>query len=333
MPFFRGNQELNKYKWIYSVLKFTGLLWFFNSRMLIGKQQFVLCYHRISEQKFSQHISYLKAHFNILPLKSLLNLVFKSGDKLKGNSNKPFLALTMDDCYSKEFQNAFIVCQSHHVHCTYFVPTHYTENQLSLWALRLIHVLKEIDVPCTIKDFEGVPVTFKQEIDKINFERKWIQIFSDNKVQTVEIEDLFNQFFMINELKDHADVVIGKDAIQTKSSNTYTSFQSHTVSHPKLYLCSEQQLVHEFEVSRKFLFNLSVNEEQYVICYPYGSKTHIGNSYIIASNYYEYGVTLQSGIVTKQSEKMLVPRIGIYEHDTYQSIRVKMFFAQLRAII
>jgi peptidoglycan/xylan/chitin deacetylase (PgdA/CDA1 family) len=324
---------MHKIKLIYSILKLTGVLWLFNRLMTRNEQRLVLCYHRISEMKFDQHISFLKEKFDIVPLHSLLSVTFNTHKTPQPHSTRPLLALTMDDCYGKEFHQAYTVCQKHLVHCTYFVPTHYAEKQVSLWSLRLIDLLRRLELPCTITDFEDAVVTFNNDQDKRAFELKWVQTFLDNPTQTDDIEELFNQFFTTNKLEDYACAVIGKDVIQAKSNNTFTSFQSHTVGHPKLYLCSEKQLEHEFETSKSYLSSYSAHEEQYVICYPYGSSTHIGNSYIKASNYYEYGVTLQSGVVAKQLEKMLIPRIGIYEHDTYQSIRVKIFFAQLRAIV
>jgi peptidoglycan/xylan/chitin deacetylase (PgdA/CDA1 family) len=323
---------MQKIKSIYWILKWTGLLCFFNRVSVKTNKHIVLCYHRISEEKLNQHINYFTTHFDVVSLKALLDHVFHNHEPIILSSHKPLLALTMDDCYSKEFHQAFTVCQKQQVHCTYFVPTHYAEKQVSLWSLRLIDMLKRLELPCTITDFDGVKVTFSQEQDKRDFELKWIKTFLDNQQQTHEIEELFVKFYVMNKLEDHADPVIGNDIIASKAANTYTSFQSHTVTHPKLYLCTATQLQHEFEASKAYLSKLSINENQYVICYPYGSAVHIGDSYKEASNYYEYGVTLQSGLVTKQTHQMLVPRIGIYEHDTYQSICVKIFFAQLRSI-
>jgi len=321
-----------KIKLIYTLLKFSGILWLFNRLMTRNEQRLILCYHRISEMKFDQHISFLKKKFDIVPLHSLLSATFNRHKTPKLHFTKPLLALTMDDCYSKDFHQAFIVCQKHQVHCTYFVPAYYAEKRVSLWSLRLIDMLRRLALPSTITDFEGVQVSFNLEQDKRAFEMKWIKRFLDNQYQTHEIEELFDKFYVINKLEDHADSVIGNDIIVSKATNTHTSFQSHTFTHPKLYQCTTTQLKHEFDASKSYLSKLSLNENQYVICYPYGSAVHIGDSFKEASNYYEYGVTLQSGLVSRQTHKMLVPRIGIYEHDTYQSICLKIFFAQLRSI-
>ncbi len=324
---------MHKIKLIYNILKLTGILWFFNRLMAQKEQRVVLCYHRISEMKFDHQISFLKEKFDIVPLNSLLTATFNSHKSPQPQSTKPLLSLTMDDCYGKDFHQSFTVCQKHQVHCTYFVPTKYAEHQVSLWSLRLIDILKKLDLPCSITDFEGIEITFNEEQNKKAFELKWISKFLNNKQQTSEIEALFDEFFTVNNFKDQADAVIGNEIIVLNSDNKFTSFQSHTVSHPKLYLCSPTKLKHEFEDSKIYLSKLALNENQYVICYPYGSFVHIGDSFKEASNFYEYGVTLQSGLVNRYSDRMLVPRIGIYEHDTYQSICVKVVFAQLQAIL
>jgi peptidoglycan/xylan/chitin deacetylase (PgdA/CDA1 family) len=322
-----------KIKLIYTLLKFSGILWLFNRLMIRNEQRVILCYHRISEKKFEQHIRFLKEKFDIVPLHSLLSATFSTHKTPQLHSTKALLALTMDDCYGKEFHQAFTVCQKHQAHCTYFVPTYYAEKQVSLWSLRLIDMLRKLELPSTITDFECVQVTFNHEQDKRAFELKWISKFLNNKQQTSEIEALFDKFFTVNNFKDQADAVIGNEIIVLNSDNKFTSLQSHTVSHPKLYLCSPTQLKHEFEDSKLYLSKLALNENQYVICYPYGSSVHIGDSFKEASNFYEYGVTFQSGVVNRYSDRMLVPRIGIYEHDTYQSICVKVIFAQLQAIL
>ncbi len=315
------------------LLKLSGILWIFDRKMLSGKHQLVLCYHRISEQKLRLHISYLKKHFNIIPLKSMLNAVFDNNDSHEHSSNKPLLALTMDDCFTTDFLNANKVCQENKINCTYFIPIFYMQNNKSLWSYRLNYFLSNIKTPNTIIDFENNKVVLSNDYEIKKFEVNWIQKFLYDNIQTLDIDFVIDQFISINSFIENVDVVIDETVIRNNCHNKYASFQSHTVTHPKLFMCSEQELEIEFETSKNILSNLSENEVQYVICYPYGSSTHIGNSYTKASKYYEYGVTLQSGVLNKQTDKMLIPRIGIYEHDTYQSIRMKIFFAQLRAII
>jgi peptidoglycan/xylan/chitin deacetylase (PgdA/CDA1 family) len=259
-----------------------------------------------------------------------MSSLFENKDSSINESNKPLLALTMDDCFKTDFLSANKICQENEVNCTYFVPVYYMESKKTLWSYRLNHFLSNKKTPCRIIDFDNNEVILKGELDIKIFEEKWINFFLYNEIQTLEIDIVIDKFLSVNSFIENLDSVIAEDVIRLNRNNKYASFQSHTVTHPKLFLCSEQELEYEFGRSKEVISKLDVNEKQNVICYPYGSNIHIGNSYVKASNYYEYGVTLQSGVVTSQSNKMLIPRIGIYEHDTYQSIRVKIFFAQVR---
>lgn len=288
----------------------------------ITNKPVVLCYHRITKQKFDAQVSFLKKLGVIKPFKKLVN------DSIKAKPSFS-IALTMDDCYSQEFNNAYDVCQKQQVHCTYFLPTSYSANHKSLWSLRLINFLNQLSLPATIKGLDGKEVTFNTEQDKHQYELHWVKEFLNNDTQTKEIEGQFDTFFEVNKSQDTADVVMSKEQLQSITSNQYTSLQSHTVTHPKLFLQSTSERNNEFETSKKYLQDITT-EEQHTVCYPYGSAKLIGDSYKQAKEYYTYGVTLQAGCVKKDTNPMLIPRIGIYEHDTSFRILLKILNSQFK---
>lgn len=322
-----------KMRWIYLILKFSGLLWIFTRILIKGNKHVVLCYHRISKEKLNQHINYYKSQFNVVPLKTLLNTVFQNNTTTVLGNKKIMLSLTMDDCYTDDFFHAFKVCQSNKVHCTYFVPTFYSEGNMPMWPLRFVKFLESLNIPSSLYDFNGTLVCFNSNRDIQKFSSKWFNEFQNGITQTLEIEKIFDVFFNINNFSDRSSKVIDKEIILSCSKNPYATFESHSYSHAKLTFCNDNQLNEEFINSLEYLDELIPDKSHNVFCYPYGGKFHIGESYKKLSNYYKFGVTLQKGVISKKSNKVLLPRIPIYEKDSIYSIRMKILFAGLTQMV
>jgi peptidoglycan/xylan/chitin deacetylase (PgdA/CDA1 family) len=299
----------------------SSFAFLFRVFLKITNKPVVLCYHRITKQKLDTQITFFKKLGEIKPFKDLVSNSINAKPKFS-------MALTMDDCYYQDFVNATEVLGKHNTHCTFFVPTKYSIDNTPLWPLKVIKTFK--DAALSIKNEDGEEVKFAGEQEKEAYKNNLINEWASNTTQTAEVEKIVEKFCAQNNYTpDSADNVIKKEIIEQYSSNTLFSFQSHTVTHPKLYLQTESEQEDEFVQSKEYLQNAS-GEEQYLICYPYGSAKHIGNSHTTARKYYTYGVTLQAGSIKKSTNPMLIPRVGIYEHDTPFRILLKILNSQFK---
>ena len=151
-----------------------------------------------------------------------------------------------------------------------------------------------------------------------------------NNTPTAVIETEVDKICELNNFKiSNDDIVISSNEIKKYSKYDLFNFQSHTISHPKLILCSQEELIKEFEDSKKYLKTNS-NNSQNIICYPYGSFWHIGSSFKIAQDFYKYGLSLETGSVRTNKPKMIIPRIGLYEKDSSATIFAKILLAQFK---
>lgn len=299
----------------------SSFAFLFRVFLKITNKPVVLCYHRITKQKLDIQVAFFKKLGEIKPFKDLVGNSINAKPKFS-------MALTMDDCYYQDFTNATQVLEKHNLPCTFFVPTQYSINNTPLWPLKIIKMFK--DAPLSIINNEGQKITFTSEQEKEAYKNKLINELASSNTQTSEIEKRVEQLCQLNNYTSaSADNVINKEVIKQYANNVLFSFQSHTVTHPKLYLQADDELEYEFVASKKYLHNFS-QEEQYLICYPYGSAKHIGNSHTIASKFYTNGVTLQTGSIKKNTNPMLIPRIGIYEHDTPLRILLKILNSQFK---
>ena len=309
---------------IWSFLEFTRTSTFFWKILAHFSSPLIICYHRIPEDKLVNQIQLINKFFNLSKLDSLLQNVYV-GSKLNKRS---LVSITMDDCYRSDFLTAYKVFDKLKIPCTFFIPTGYSKNNDTLWAKKLIKLFEHID-NYLINEFEEI-IYFKNSEEK----KKYFDLLTDkydwNNLQAnlidIEVDKIckFNNYEISND-----DIVISLEEIKKYSKSNLFNFQSHTVSHPKLCICSEQQLMEEFDGAKKYLQKAS-NNIQNIICYPYGSIWHISSSFKIAENYYDYGLSLEIGTVNAKKPKMMIPRIALYEEDTPASIFAKFLFAQFK---
>ena len=287
----------------------------------ITNKPVVLCYHRITKQKFDTQVTFFK---KLAPVQS-----FKTIADNSINAKPTFgIVLTMDDCYYEDFINATQILEKHNLPCTFFVPTKYSVNNTPLWPLKIVKILESPEL--VYKNEHAQELTFKGMEDKITLKSNIINELVWDEEQTNLIEEKVEKISQLNGyVATQADKVIDEHIIKMYAENPLFSFQSHTFSHPKLYLQTEKELAYEFAESKKYLENAAA-EEQYLICYPYGSAKHIGSTYNTAARYYKYGVTLQTGSIKNTTHPMLIPRIGIYEHDTPLRILLKIIQSQFK---
>jgi peptidoglycan/xylan/chitin deacetylase (PgdA/CDA1 family)/CelD/BcsL family acetyltransferase involved in cellulose biosynthesis len=120
----------------------------------------ILCYHRVNDdgdpffpavstRLFEAEMRYLARHYNVVSLSELT-------DRLKSNVPEPVLAITLDDGYQDNFQNAFPILKRYNLPATIFLSTGPIDSRQPLWFETLAHTLKtteydhldvEIDFP------------------------------------------------------------------------------------------------------------------------------------------------------------------------------------------
>lgn len=305
---------------VFEFTKISNLLWKFLAKF---SSPVVICYHRISEERLVKQLEILRRFFKIGDLNSLLDDIFVKNKKIISHK----IAITMDDCYRSDFLIAAKVFDKTYTPCTFFIPTSYSQKRIVLWAKKLIFLSEFIDD--IYIDIEGNQIVFKDKLEKKMFFDGLMNFYLWNDMQTKDIEEEVDRICFKNKFNiPKEDIIIGVDDIKNYAVNNLFNFQSHTKSHPKLILCNEDELIDEFKSSKYFLRDI-VKIPQNIICYPYGSKWHISESYQIAKRYFDYGLSLELGSLSKKENRMMIPRLPLYEKDTAASIFLKIVLSQI----
>jgi peptidoglycan/xylan/chitin deacetylase (PgdA/CDA1 family) len=112
------------------ILYFSGICGcyiFFRKKILKRYRTIILTYHRVrndgkdpdisvSTVKFEREMAYLKRHFNVISLGTLINDIGKSPNILVDN-----IAITFDDGYKDNYLNAYPVLKRHGLSATIFL--------------------------------------------------------------------------------------------------------------------------------------------------------------------------------------------------------------------
>ncbi len=275
--------------------RLTGL---FSKRL----HPFVLCYHQVDRDEMQSHIQYLQQHFTIKKIADLQA------------SDKGCCAITLDDCIREDFHAAAQLAETMAFPITFYIPTGYAANNVSIWPIKLKWMLQQT-----------MPDNWRPAFDSLCL--RLIGTGQQTNVLEKNADELLLEAgFRVDAIPD-ALRVIGPEEMQHYQSSKYVSWGSHSVHHPFLYLCADEEIKIELADSKCFIEDVT-GQEVHSFCYPYGSKNIIGErAPIITANFYRNATTLVSGIYSAENPYR-IPRVGVYPGESVAYITTKVYHFQ-----
>lgn len=290
---------------------------FFEKRM----RPFILCYHRIETEEFKAQVRYLAKRFGIVPLDELVQRI------THGNFT-PCCALTLDDCIREDVMKSLEVVLSEQVPMTYYLPLEYARQEKSMWINIIIEILRQKDRVIFLgKERAAATPAQKRKLKTEIHDYLIIQ-----KLQTGDMEHWVSCWLRENGLDEstipnHIEV-IGFQEVKDFSRMAGIQFESHTSTHPFLYLQTENEIEAEFLNSQKALEEIT-GQPVTSLCYPYGSNKIIGKeAHAIAPKYYTNATSFVYGICKPGTDNFRLPRIGVYPGDGIEALAGKIYHYQ-----
>lgn len=279
---------------------------------------FVLCYHQIDSVEFRAQMEFLRSKYEIVDLQTFLK-------RIEMKNFGSYCAISVDDCITEDIDKVVPICKGLNIPLTLFLPVGYSVRHEALplsWIQKLVERKSEFLLNNESVNTSKLPIKLVKE--KLN------AYFDLTSMKVKDLDYAVRKLFKLNNFQfddvlEEKHKVMPINEVATLSKDPLFNFQSHTYNHESLVLCSESEIVSEFDSSRIELEKVT-GKDVFAICYPFGSKELIGNKISnIVSSYYKCGLTLIQGVCTKQTDKFFIPRIGIYPGDDLTSFKGKIY--------
>lgn len=297
---------------IYFLFRNLFFLDFLTLRVASKFNPFILCYHQINKDRVDAQLKWLNKHFDVCSMN-------KFNQKTRGRCY-----LTMDDCIHEDFIAFVQLIEKNHLEATFFIPVKYMQRNKAMWYSKVQFIAESAkQIYFNSKGYDLTNPKMKRPF--IKDVEAWIYSL---KVQTEKAEELIDRIAKENGL-EIGKIPDGKKVISERTVIKYLNskqvdFSSHTMTHPFLFLCDENELIYEVVESGKLITSITEKKSS-TFCYPYGSISIIGNlAPLVVEKNYDFAVTLEGGVITESDSPFLLKRIGIYPGDSSRSMVSKI---------
>lgn len=284
----------------------------------------ILYYHRVNDERdpffpatstelFEQEMSFIARHHKVVPLSVMLK-------HLEDGCKESVLAITFDDGYQDNFQNAFPILRRYGLPATIFLTTGSIDSRQPLWFEQLAHALKktaceyidlEIDIPRRfrlgteaerLESNGGIFALLRSLTDKERWECLSRILKHLSVVQDDERKDKMLTWEQVRQMKAHR-----------------IDFGGHTVNHPFLSKMAPDQALWEVsECKRRIEEELQLSADYFA--YPNGREEDFGewNKELLRTAGYEAAVTTLWGLNYRSTDRMELRRGGPWEASRTQ---------------
>ncbi len=275
----------------------------------------ILMYHRFSEDptpfttsraELSAHLRYLTGKYNVIGLSELARML-SDGEDPPPNS----AVVTIDDGYLDAFEIAKPIFDEYGVPATFFVVTDFVDGKCWIWTDKARYLLLNCEREAIDLEFDGRKVTARlngrrsriEAAGRINAELKQLTAAArDEKLEElasavgVSIPDLPTDEFAPVSWKQAREMDLGN-----------ISIESHTVTHPILTNCTDEEVDLELSGSRAILED-KLQRSARIFCYPNGSQGERERSAVERSGYLA-AVSTELRLLASGDDRFALPRV------------------------
>ncbi|TGL59766.1 hypothetical protein EHQ58_08475 [Leptospira ognonensis] len=300
----------------------------------------ILCLHRVSLKKKDSLNSSLFVDIDHLNL--VIDTFLKSGysfisfdafvKEIEQKSNaKKIITITFDDGYKDNFDIALPYFESKKIPFLIYLTTSFLDGTAQLWWFALEAYL---DSEGEKVDPAGNKYTGLSLNQKLHLFLSWReQILKSTESKENAFKQLFGNLDWISLNRQLA--LSWEDTCVMQKSNL-VSFGSHTINHPNLAECSEEEVRKELSLSKSYLekkLETSISH----FCYPYGSRNECGQrEFGIAREVgYKTATTTRFGNIFPEHKSLLfsLPRVSITSDFTIKEYRKNLLRRFMRGSI
>jgi peptidoglycan/xylan/chitin deacetylase (PgdA/CDA1 family)/CelD/BcsL family acetyltransferase involved in cellulose biosynthesis len=280
----------------------------------------ILCYHRVNNEQdpffpatttelFEKEMRFIARHYKVVSLSRLI-------EHLETGVPETVLAITFDDGYQDNYQNAFPILQRYGLPATIFLTTGAIDSREPLWFERLAYALKttthehidlEIDLPRRF--------WLRTEAERLACNGALFRLLRS-------LPDLERRQWLVYILEqlgggaeERRDRMLTWDQVR-RMNRRGVSFGAHTVSHPFISKLSPDRLTWELSTCKQRIQE-ELQEPVDYFAYPNGKQEDFtdGVKDAIRGVGYQAAFTTIWGLNSPGSDRMELHRGGPWETD------------------
>jgi len=236
----------------------------------------ILCYHRINDdnhsclrptkvEAFEKQMRYLSKAYHPEPLEKIVQHL---QDGTPSDPPSGSLAITFDDGYRDNYENAYPILKKYGIPATLFLTTGYIGTGEIPWWEKVYHLLSRAK--------KGALVSTRSEGPQLNapFDQKSIYRVVrmlkplDEKERNLTIADFADAFDLWGEPPAEKDMMLSWDEVREMSDHGI-SFGAHTLTHPLLTHIPPKQAQNEIHLSKKIIEE-QIGKRVITFAYPGG---------------------------------------------------------------
>jgi peptidoglycan/xylan/chitin deacetylase (PgdA/CDA1 family)/CelD/BcsL family acetyltransferase involved in cellulose biosynthesis len=279
----------------------------------------ILYYHRVNDEGdpffpalstavFNQQMRFVARHYKVVTLGELLT-------HLESESTEPVVAITFDDGYQDNYQNAFPILQRYGLPATIFLTTGSMDSRDPLWFEQLALALKK-----TTREFIDLEIDLPRRLrTRSTAERLQAnaRIFALLRVlpegdRQRWLADILDKL-AVQPDQERRDKMLTWEQVRLMKKHAI-DFGSHTVSHPFISKLPREQVKWELVESKKRIEEELQSPVQY-FAYPNGRDEDIGawNKELLRDAGYRAALTTIWGVNYRSTDLMELRRGGPWE--------------------
>ena len=229
---------------------------------------------------------WLQEHYSFVTHKDLIAAAYE-GKQLPENA----AWLTFDDAYSDHYTNVFPILDEMGVEGAFFPPVKAIVNHEVLDVNKIHFILASVsNFSSLVNDVRQLLEEYHQEYSLNDYEYYWGKLAKANRFDPAEVifvkrllqvelpeecrrkmtDSLFRQYVSENEAAFSRELYMNKDQMKCMVRHGMC-VGSHGYDHYWLDSLVPEQQAKEVDESLKFLRDIGVDMDSWVMCYPYGA--------------------------------------------------------------
>ena len=250
---------------------------------------------------FLKMLDYVNEHFKVIPLDDAVERL--------GTGQLPAGAacLTFDDGYNGWVEHVMPALLERKLHATFFVTTGQFSGK-PMWHER-------VEQACSLLPLGGLRL-FDAELDEFDIADETARLQGLRRIEQylkylplARRESLIERLESLAAAKPETLSLMLADDVRALHSKGF-SIGAHTVNHPILTLCSEDEARHEIAAAREEL-SAMIAAPVTGFAYPNGRPAQDFNERhvrLVKESGYKYAVTTQWGAATPETSRLQIPR-------------------------